>query len=89
MDGLIFLTQAELAKRWHASQSSVKNWRDEGLVPYFQLPGSSRVLYPLEQIEIIEKQFTRQTKEVKPKKPTEIKGKLPGISKTSKKVWRI
>ena len=41
-----FLTQAELAKRWRASQSCVKNWRDQGLLPFFRLPGSTRVLYP-------------------------------------------
>jgi len=85
-----FLTQAELAKRWRTSQSCVKNWRERGHVPYFRLPGSTRVLYPVKGIEEVENQFTKPAKEVgKQKDRTEITRKLPDVSATSNKEWRI
>lgn len=60
----VFLTQSELANRWRVTQSSIKNWRERGQLCYFQLPGSSRILYPIEAVEEIEKKFTKPTKEV-------------------------
>jgi hypothetical protein len=84
-----FLTQAELAKRWRTSQSCVKNWRDRGHLPYFRLPGSTRVLYPLQGIQEVESQFTKPVKEVvNQNERTEIKRKKPDISATNKE-WRI
>ena len=88
--GQKYLTQKELAKRWRTSQSCVKNWRDKGLLPYFRLPASSRVLYPLKGIEEVESQHTKQAKGVDSKrKETEIKRKKLGISATKKKEWRV
>jgi hypothetical protein len=85
-----YLTQKELAKRWRTSQSCVKNWRDKGLVPYFRLPESSRVLYPLKGIEEVESQHTKPAKGGdRERKPTEINRKQPGISATKKKEWRV
>ena len=87
----IFLTQSELADRWRVAPSSIKNWREKGEICYFQLPGSSRVLYPIEAIEEIERKFTKHTKEVVKRgdKKTEIKRKMPGMSSRPKKEWRI
>ena len=42
-----YLTQQEVADLFRVSPGTVKNWRDAGLLDYFQVPGSSRVLYPM------------------------------------------
>lgn len=82
-----YLTQKELAKRWCLSQSCVKNYRDAGLLPYFRLPQSSRVLYPLAEIEQVEAAHTYPKGKEVPQQ-SEIKKEKPGISSTHKK-WRI
>ena len=85
-----YFTQGELAKRWRLTESTVKNLRDRGQLPYFRLPGSSRILYPVETIEELEKQNTVPVKEVdRKRKKTEIKRKKPDVSATPKKEWRI
>lgn len=82
-----YLTQKELAKHWCLSQSCVKNYRDAGLLPYFRLPQSSRVLYPLAEIEQVEAAHTYPKGKEVPQQ-TEIKKEKPGISSARKK-WRV
>lgn len=87
-----FLTQKELAKRWRLSQSCVKNYREAGYLPYFQLPGSKRVLYPVAEIERLEREHLKIVrKEVEPKpKKTETERKSPeGSSACTESKWRI
>ena len=60
-----YLTQKELAQRWRVSQSTIINWREKGEIPYFRVPYSSRILYPEEQIEALEKTNTTNQKEEK------------------------
>lgn len=85
-----FLTQSELAERWRITESSIKNLRDRGHIPYFRLPGSSRVLYPAHTVKELERLYTTPAKEVgKQKERTEITRKKPDISATSRKEWRI
>ncbi|MFC1868367.1 DNA-binding protein [Thermodesulfobacteriota bacterium] len=86
-----FLTQKELAKRWRMAESSIKNWRERGHLCYFQLPGSTRVLYPVEAVEEIESTFTTPAKEVvdKTSKKTEISRRKPEISSKPQKEWRV
>ncbi len=85
----IYFTQKEMALRWNISESCVKNYREQGKIPFFRMPGSNRVLYPVKGIEEIEAQNTISAKEVvKRTKPTEIKKEKPGVSSTPKK-WRI
>ena len=81
-----FYTQKELAARWHITQSSVKNYRERGLLPYFQLPGSSRVLYPVAEIERIEDENTKLPKKGVTNKPKSYR-KMPEVSSTRE--WRI
>ena len=86
----VFLTQSELAERWRVTQSSIKNWRERGQLCYFQLPGSSRVLYPIEAVEEIERKFTKPTKEVMQReRKAEIKREKPGMSSKPREEWRI
>ena len=88
-----FLTQQELAERWCISASCVKNYRVSGYLPYFQLPGSKRVLYPISEIERIETENIKY--EGKEKRRREVKGRIeketPEISSTINgyKKWRI
>ena len=85
-----YLTQKDLADRYGTSESTIKNWRDRGYLPFFRLPGSTRVLYPLDGIIEAELQFTTPAKEVKDRQQTvEVKRKKPVISATPKKEWRI
>ena len=55
-----YLTQEEVAMRFRVSQSTVKNWRDAGLLAYLQPPGSSRVIYPRESVDEFEKKHTKK-----------------------------
>lgn len=85
-------TQAEVAKYFRVSKSTVKNWRDRGYLPYFQLPDSTRVLYPDEGIKELNRRFTHTGKEVMPLKQfkcAEIKREKPVVSANHNEDWRI
>ena len=84
-----YLTQQEVATLFRVTPSTVKNWRDEGKFEYFQVPGSTRVLYPRESIEEFERQNTRKAKILEFKRPAEITRKKPGVSSKPRKEWRI
>ena len=85
-----YLTQAEVAEHFCMSESTIKNWRDRGYLPYFQLPDSTRVLYPVDGIEEVERQYSHPAKEVVngPKRPV-VKRKKLEISSNPQKEWRI
>ena len=83
-------TQQEVADYFRVVPATVKNWRDRGYVCYFQVPGSTRVLYPVEAIKEFERQHTTLAKEVdKEKKRTEIKRVKPVVSSKEDEDWRI
>jgi len=82
-----YLTQREVADRFRVALSTVKNWRERGLLKYFQAPGSSRVLYPVDAVGELERQSIKQKKEVV--RPTEIKRERPRIPAQPQKVWRV
>ena len=44
-------TQQEVADYFRVVPSTVKNWRERGLIKYWQAPGSSRVLYFGDEID--------------------------------------
>ncbi len=86
----IYLTQKQLADRYSTSESTIKNWRDRGYLPFMRLPGSTRVFYPLDGILEAEQQFTTPAKEVKNRQqPSKTKRKKPVVSPTPQKEWRI
>jgi hypothetical protein len=86
-----WLTQKELASRWKVAQSSIVNWRKNGKIPFFPIPGSSRILYSLESIIELERKHTTTTKEEQgeQKEHTELKRKKPVVSAKPFKEWRI
>ena len=85
-----YLTQKQLAERYSTSESTIKNWRDRGYLPFMRLPGSTKPLYPLDGIIEVEAKYTTPAKEVKHRQQSaERKRKKPVISTTAKKEWRI
>jgi len=84
---VVYLTQKEVADRFRVTQSTVKNWRERGLLAYFQAPGSTRVLYPVSEVEELEKQSIKQKREVV--KQDEIIRKGPRVPTKPQKEWRV
>lgn len=83
-----YLTQQEVADRFRVSASTIMNWREKGLLRYFQAPGSKRVLYPVTAVEELEKQSIKQKKKGVVR-PTEIKRERPRIPARPAKEWRV
>jgi len=83
-----YLTQREVAGRFRVTQSTIVNWRERGLLEYFQAPGSRRVLYPVTAVEKFEKQSIKQKKKGVIR-PAEIKRKRPRIPAKPEKDWRL
>ncbi len=84
-----YLTQQEVADYFRVVPATVKNWRDQGFLTYWQAPGSTRVLYPRESVEDFERHHTKTAKVIEFRKPAEIKRTKPEVSSKSKKDWRI
>ena len=42
--------QKEVAGYFRVVSGTIKNWRDQGLLSYFQAPGSTRVLYYRDEV---------------------------------------
>lgn len=85
----IYMTQQELAERWRVSESSLTSWRGRGVLPYFRVPGSSRILYPKDEIEKIEKANIHKKEVRTNRKVSDSKGEKHVISAGSNKNWRI
>jgi hypothetical protein len=82
-----YLTQKEVASKFRVTQSTVKNWREKGLLKYFQAPGSRRVIYPIDAVEALEQQSIKINKEVVA--PRQIQRKRPETSTRPEKEWRV
>jgi hypothetical protein len=85
-----YLTQTEVADYFRVVPGTVKNWRDQGFLTFWQAPGSTRVLYLRESVEDFERHHTKTAKVTEFRKPAEIKREILGMSsKPNKKEWRI
>jgi excisionase family DNA binding protein len=85
-----YYTQEEVAILFRVSQSTIKNWRDKGLLEYLQPTGSTRVLYPRETVEEFERQHIKKAKVTEFKRPEPVKREEPGLSSNRiQKRWRI
>lgn len=73
-----YLTEKEVADLFRVSQPTVKNWRDAGLLEYFQPTGSTRVLYPSESIEAFERNYTRRVKRMEVAHSARARRETPG-----------
>ncbi len=84
-----FLTQKEVAEHFRVVPGTVKNWREQGFLSFWQAPGSTRVLYYRDEIKDFIEENTISKKKGGDKPKAEIKRKRPDISSTSDKQWRI
>lgn len=84
-----FLTQKEVAEHFRVVPSTIKNWREQGFLSFWQAPGSTRVLYYRDEIKDFIEKNTISKKKGGDKPKAEIKRKMPDISSTSDKQWRI
>jgi hypothetical protein len=53
-----FWTQNEVAGYFRVVPSTVKNWRDQGLLSFWQAPGSTKILYYRDEIKNFRNQNT-------------------------------
>ncbi len=89
VDAEIYYSQKELAARWKVSESTVKSWREKGIIPFFQLPLTSRILYPVRAILELEKNNLHIREEKKKQKITQSKREKSVISTKSNRKWKI
>jgi len=81
-------TQGEVASYFRVSESTIKNWRDRGLLSYWQAPGSTKVLYYRDEIKDFRDSYTK--KKGGDKKQTVIRREKPCVSPSRRNtVWRI
>lgn len=85
-----FSTQQEFADFMGVSPGTIKNWRDQGLLPYFQPTGSRVVLIPVSAAKEFIGRFTINKKGGdKTRYLAKIKRKKPDISPTPNNQWRV
>lgn len=88
---VVYYTQKELAQRWRVTPATIKELRDKGQVPCFFPPGSSRVLYPVNEIIQIEedKSNHNQKENYSRKCKPETMMKKPVNPAKSQQDWRM
>ena len=86
-----YFTQQEVADLFRVSPGTIKNWREAGYLDYFQVPGSSRVLYPAETISNFEQKNIKKAKVIAFNKSDDVKPKERQLLSSTriKKQWRI
>jgi hypothetical protein len=83
-------TQQEVADYLRVVPSTVKNWRDRGLIKFWQAPGSTRILYFENDIkDFIEKNTNGVKGGQQHNKNALIKREKPVVSAKPEKAWRI
>ncbi|BBO92071.1 helix-turn-helix domain-containing protein [Desulfosarcina ovata] len=83
-------TQNEVAGYFRVVPGTVKNWREQGLLSYWQAPGSSRVLYHRDDIKDFrdKNSFNKKGGDAGDPSKGTIKGR-PVISAKTDEDWRI
>jgi len=82
--------QKEVAEYFRVVPGTVKNWRDQRLLSFWQAPGSTRVLYYSDEIRDFRDKNTISKKGGGIENISAIiKRKKPDISSTPDKKWRI
>ncbi len=54
-----FLTEDDLATRWHVSKRTLQAWRAQGHRPRYVKLGTKCVRYPLDEVEDVEQEQLR------------------------------
>jgi hypothetical protein len=86
-----YYTQQEVADLFRVTPNTVKNWRDAGLLDYFQVLGSTPVLYPVEGVNLFKEHHKKKATVIPFRKHEAIKmTEGHELSSTRiKKDWRI
>ena len=83
-------THQEVSDYFRVVSSTIKNWREQGYLSYWQAPGSTRVLYFRDEIKDFRDNYTTPMKGGdKNRHSVKIKRKKPDISSTPDRQWRI
>ena len=83
-------TQQEVSDYFRVVPGTVKNWREQGYLSYWQAPGSTRVLYFSDEINDFVDGNTHPRKGGdKTRNLDKVKRKKPDVSPTPDKKWRI
>ncbi|MGM0377793.1 MAG: helix-turn-helix domain-containing protein [Bacteroidota bacterium] len=83
------LSQTEVANIFGVSANTIKNWREDRLLSYVQVPGSSRKFYFPDEVDaFINKHKKEHRGGGNHLKRNKIKGE-PRISSKSDEDWRI
>jgi len=89
MDKKELLTQQEVAEYFRVVPATIKNWRDRGLLSYWQAPGSTRVLYYRDEVLKFRDENTISKKGGDRKRKSERVKVNPVVLTKRKTVWRI
>ena len=82
-------TQSEVAAYFRVVPGTIKNWRDQGLLSYWQAPGSTKVLYYRDElIEFRDKHTVSKKGGDRHKPKIRVPKGNPVISENDKD-WRI
>jgi hypothetical protein len=86
-----FYTQQEVADLFRVSPGTIKNWRDAGLLDYFQVPGSTRVIYPVDAVNQFQSEHMKQAKVLPLRRPEAVitPDRQDLSPDRNKKLWRI
>ncbi len=87
-----YLTQQEVADIFRVTPNTVRNWRKAGLLDFFQVPCSTRVLYPAQSVERFREQHSNSATINPIKKRKELKilaGQELSSNRIKKQDWRI
>ena len=85
-----FWTQQEVAGHFRVVPGTVKNWREQGLLSFWQAPGSTRVLYFRDEIRDFRDKNTVKKKGGDRLKPINgMKKGRPVVSTKLNEDWRI
>ena len=86
-----FYTPPEVADLFRVSPGKIKNWRDAGLLNYFQVPGSTRVMYPVDAVDKFQSEHMKHAKVLPLRRPDAVikQDKQELSPDRIKKVWRI
>lgn len=44
------VSRATLSRLLDVSEETIEKWKDKGILPYYKMPGSSLVRYPLQEV---------------------------------------
>ncbi len=82
-------TQKEVADYFRVVPATIKNWREQGLLSYWQAPGSSRVLFVKDDVIKFRDDNIRNQKGGESKAQPKPRKERPDLSATKNRKWKV